>query len=127
MQRFVRSSTQCTHSPHCGLNRVTTWSPFATDVDALADVLDDARALVAEHARRVARRVRARRRVHVGVADAAGRQPDQHLAGLRAREVDLGHVERLAELLQHGGADLHAPEATGRGLQVAHGVHRRRR
>ena len=27
MQRFVRGSTQWTHSRHCGEKRVTTWSP----------------------------------------------------------------------------------------------------
>ena len=47
--------------------------------DALPQRLDDARALVAEDRRRVARRVGARRRVHVGVADPArvraGRAP----------------------------------------------------
>jgi hypothetical protein len=31
-QRLVRSSTQCTHSLHCGENSVTTWSPTASEV-----------------------------------------------------------------------------------------------
>ena len=52
--------------------------------DAVADLLDDARALVAEHARRVAGRVGARGGVEVGVTDPAGDEPDEHLAGLRA-------------------------------------------
>ncbi len=43
--------------------------------------LDDAGALVAEHGRRVAGRVGARRGVEVGVADAAGDEPHEHLAG----------------------------------------------
>ena len=79
--------------------------------DALADALDDARALVAEHRRRVAGRVGARGRVEIGVADAARDEPDEHLAGPRLGEVELLHLERRAELLEHGGADLHARDS----------------
>ena len=75
--------------------------------DALADALDDARALVAEHGRRIAGRVGAGGGVEVGVADAARDEPHEHLARLRLGEVELLHLERRAELLQHGGADLH--------------------
>ena len=32
MQRFVRGSTQWTHSPHWGENSVTTWSPSLSEV-----------------------------------------------------------------------------------------------
>ena len=64
-------------------------------------------ALVAEHGRRVAGRVGARRRVHVGVADAARLEAHEHLARLRLGQVDLGHVQRLTELLEHRGANLH--------------------
>ena len=53
-----------------------------------ADPLDDARALVPEHAGRVARGVGARRGVEVGVADAARDEAHQHLAGLRLGQVD---------------------------------------
>ena len=63
-------------------------------VDAFAELLDHARALVAEHGGRVAGRIGARRRVHVGVTDAAGHEPHEHLARLRLREVDLLHRER---------------------------------
>ncbi len=70
--------------------------------------LDDARALVPEHGRRVAGRIGPGGRVEVGVADAAGDEPHEHLAGARLGEVDLLHRERLAELLEHGGAHLHA-------------------
>ena len=73
---------------------------------ALADRLDDAGALVAEHGGRVAGRVGARRRVHVRVADAAGDEADEHLARLGLREVDLLHHQRLPELLQYRGAHL---------------------
>ena len=52
------------------------------------DRLDDARALVAEHARRVPARIGARRRVEVGVADAARLDPDEHLPGLRVGQLD---------------------------------------
>ena len=75
--------------------------------DALADPLDDTRALVAEHAGRVAGRVGAGSGVEVGVADAAGGEPDEHLAGLRLGEIDLLDDERAAELLEHRCANLH--------------------
>jgi hypothetical protein len=32
MQMFVLPERQFTHSPHCGENSVTTWSPGASDV-----------------------------------------------------------------------------------------------
>lgn len=83
--------------------------------DPGADLLDDAGALVAEHAGGVAGRVGTGRGVEVGVADAAGVQPDEHLARLRLREVDVLDHQRLSELLQHGGANLHGSDATGRG------------
>ncbi len=75
--------------------------------DAVADPLDDTRALVTEHRRRVAGRVDARGGVHVRVADAARLQPDQHLSCARLREIELSDLQRLAELLEQGGADLH--------------------
>ena len=75
---------------------------------ARPDPLDDSSPLVPEHARRVPRRVRTRRRVQIGVADAASGEPDEHLAVLRLCEVDLLDDERLAELLEDCGADLHA-------------------
>ena len=81
----------------------------ADERDAVADALDHARALVAEHARRVAGRVGAGGGVQVGVADAAGDEAHEHLAGLRLREVDLLDDQRLAEFLEDCGADLHGP------------------
>ena len=56
---------------------------------ALPNALDDAGALVAEHGRRVAGRVGAGGRVEVRVADAARHEPDEHLAGLGLRELEL--------------------------------------
>jgi hypothetical protein len=79
---------------------------------AAADRLHDPGAFVAEHGRRVARRIGARRRVEVGVADAAGDEPDEHLARARLGQVELLHLERLAEPLQHGCAHLHARDPT---------------
>jgi hypothetical protein len=73
----------------------------------VAGALDDPAALVAEHRRRVAGRIGAGGGEEVGVADAAGRQPDEHLALPGLREVELLHLERRAEPLQDGGADLH--------------------
>ena len=76
-------------------------------LDAGADALDDAGALVAQHRRRVAGRVCPGRGVEVGVADAARDEADEHLAGPGLGQVDLLHLERRAERLQHSGADLH--------------------
>ena len=78
--------------------------------DVRADLLDDAGALVPENGRRVAGGIGARRRVEVGVADAAGHEADEHLARARLGELDLLHDERRAELLEDGGADLHEPK-----------------
>jgi hypothetical protein len=78
-------------------------------LDALADPLHHARALVPEHRRRVSGRVGSRSRVEVGVADTAGDEPDERLTRSRLGEVELLHLERRAELLEHGGADLHRP------------------
>ena len=75
--------------------------------DTLADALDDAGALVTEYGRRVAGRVCARRRVEIGVADPARDQPHEHLAGLRLSQVELLHLERGAEPLEHRRPDLH--------------------
>ena len=77
------------------------------EADVRADGLDDAGALVSEHARRVAGRVCSRSRVEIGVADAAGGQPDERLPRFRLGELDLLDGERLPELLEHGGADPH--------------------
>ena len=42
------------------------------------------------------------------MADAAGDEPDEHLLLLRLVQIELLDDERLPELLEHGGADLHA-------------------
>ena len=74
----------------------------------VADALDHATALVPQDGRRVAGRVGPGGGVHVGVADAAGHEPDQHLAGPGVGQLDLLDGEGPAELLQHRGAHLHA-------------------
>ena len=89
---------------------------------ALADPLDDAGALVPEHAGRVSGRIGPGGRVQVGVADAAGGEPDERLACLRLVELDLLDDERLAELLEDGGPDLHGAERTRQPLAAATGV-----
>ena len=83
--------------------------PARASVTPSPTALDDAGALVAEHRRRVAGRVGAGGRVEVGVADAAGDEPDEHLARLRLGEVDLLDDERLPELLENRGPDTHRP------------------
>ena len=110
----MRGSRQWTHSPHWGEKRVTTWSPGASRGDVGADLLDHAGALVPEHGRRVAGGVGAGGGVEVGVADAAGGESDQDLAGARLGQLDLLHAERLAELLEHRGAHLHDRPARAR-------------
>jgi len=76
--------------------------------DPVPHALDHPGALVTEDTWRVARRVGTRRRVQVRVAHAAGDEPDEDLAGARLGQLHLLHHERPAELLEHGGADLHA-------------------
>ena len=102
------------HSPHSGANRVTTWSPGAERRDAGPDRLDDPGALVPEHARRVAARVGSGRRVEIGVADAAGDDPDERLARLRLLQLDVLDDERLPELLEDCGPDVQRCESTHR-------------
>jgi hypothetical protein len=46
--------------------------------------------------------------VQVAVADAAGRDADEHLAFLRRGEVDLENLDRPARLPEDGGLRLHA-------------------
>ena len=79
----------------------------ATERHALADRLDRAAALVAEHRRRVARRVGAGRRVEVGVADAAGEQAHEHLAGTGPGELDVLHGQGRPELLEDRSTNSH--------------------
>ena len=107
MQRFVRGLQAVDALAALGREERDHVVARLDERHALADRLDDARALVAEHARRVAGRVGARGGVHVGVADAAGGEPDEHLARLRLGELDLLDDERLPELLEHCGADPH--------------------
>ena len=77
---------------------------------ALADLLDDPRALVPEHGGGVAGGIGATGGVEVGVADAAGREAHEHLTGSRPVELDLLDDERLGELLENGGANLHGAD-----------------
>ena len=53
------------------------------------------------------------------MADPTRLEPDEDLAGLRLREVELLHLERLAEALENGGADLHTPILERRGRLVS--------
>ncbi len=43
------------------------------------------------------------------MANAARHEPDERLARTRLAELDVLHDERLSELLENGGADLHPP------------------
>jgi hypothetical protein len=78
--------------------------------DAVAYPFDNACAFVAEHCRDVAGRIRARRRVEVGMANAARDETNEHFAGARLGELDLLDRERGTKLLENRGAHLHAPQ-----------------
>jgi hypothetical protein len=79
---------------------------------SLAYLLDHTRALVAEHGRRVPRRIRTRCRVEIRVTHPARDEANEHLARLRLGEIDLLHLERRAELLEDRGVDPHPGDAT---------------
>lgn len=71
--------------------------------DALADGLDDARALVSEDDREGALRVLARQGVGVGVADARVVDLDADFAGARGEDFDVLVAEVLAGAPGDGG------------------------
>ena len=86
---------------------MTTWSPTFSLLDLGADRLDDAGALVAVDAGIGELGEIAVAGVHVGLADAAVDDLDQHLVGARIIEDQVLH-RPLAELLvADGGSDLH--------------------
>ena len=74
--------------------------------DARADLLDDPRALVAEHHRQPRREVTVHD-VQVGVAQPRMGVADQHLPRLGAVEVELLDLDRLARLDDDRGLGLH--------------------
>ena len=78
---------------------------------SVADRLDDARALVAEH-RGAACRGRPVDRVVVRMAHAARVQADPHLPRSRVGEFQLLDVQRAADGLEDGGTDAHHPAAS---------------
>ena len=78
-----------------------TWSPGLTLRDAGADLLDDARGLVAQHHRQRQRPV-AVHDVPVAVADARGLDPDARLAGLGPLLLDVDDLERRVRLVEDG-------------------------
>ena len=67
---------------------------------------------VAEDRREQPLGIGARARELVGVADAGRLDLDQHLAGLRALELDLLDDQRLARLVRHGRACLHGSQGS---------------
>ena len=75
--------------------------------DARPDVDDDAGALMAEDRREQALRIGAGKGEVVGMADAGRLDLDQHLAGLRAIELNGHDFERLARLDSDCGANIH--------------------
>ena len=80
---------------------------FLQVAHAGTELLDDACALVAEDGGLVPGRIGARCGEKVRVADAAGDEPDENLAVLWLRQVELLDLQRLAEFFEYGGARLH--------------------
>ena len=81
--------------------------------------LEPGHAFVAEDAREQALGVGAGERVVIGVAHARRLELDQHLAGLRPRELDLLDAQGLASGPGHRGARLHlAPPVRGASIAV---------
>src|SRR3546814_7367077 len=75
--------------------------------DARAYLAHHARALMPQHAREQPLAVEAVERVGIGVADARRHDLDQHLARLRAFEVEFDDLQRLLRFERNGGAGLH--------------------
>ncbi len=84
-----------------------TWSPFLTLVTPASDVDDDARALVTEDRRKQTLGIGARAREFVGVADAGRLDLDQHLAGLRPRQLHGFDGQGRSCLVSHRCANIH--------------------
>src|SRR5262249_19549206 len=86
---------------------------------ARPDIDHDAGALVAEDHREKAFRIATRARELVGVADTRRLDLDQHLADLRACEIDRLDLEVLARFVADCGFRLHAlpPAGAGRSLE----------
>src|SRR5947207_14113039 len=74
--------------------------------DCLADLFDDACALVAQHHRRWTLPL-ALDTVEVSAANAHGGHPHQHLVVARLLELELAHLERPSSTVKDGGASLH--------------------
>ena len=80
-------------------------------LDAGPDLGHDARRLVADHERQRLGQV-AVDDVQVAVTDAAGRDPHEHLSGLRRRQLDVEDLDGATRLPQHGGLHPHPGEPT---------------
>ena len=80
-------------------------------LDPRADLGHDAGRLVAEHERQRLRQI-AVDHVEVAVADPARRDADEHLPGLRRRQLDVEDLHGATRLPQHGGLHPHPGEPT---------------
>ena len=89
-----------------------TWSPVFTDVTPGPTSTHDAGAFMTEDRRKQALRIGAGKGEVVGVADAGRLDLNQHLAGLRAVELDGHDFERLARLHGDCGANVHSDPYT---------------
>ena len=130
--RIERGEPRAVERPAGGALGTRATAPVAHDdgvarpdpLHAFADPLDDAGALVPEHDREAARDPRPQlAHAQVGVADPAGRQPDEDLIRARLVELDLLKCGRLAGGVRDRGehsarrvvAAPHVLEQRGRG------------
>ena len=100
--RCDSSCRQNQHVPHAGMNAATMWSPALTLADFLADFEHGARALVAEDRAGHDADVAVLQR-QVGVADAAGAELDDDVAGAGRRGLDVLDRERPSGFGEHCG------------------------
>ena len=92
--------------PHEATNEKTTWSPTASPVTPLTEGFDNAGALVAEHDRPAPGSEQPVGEVEIGVADAGGGHPDQHLVAARRLQQHTLADDRPSGLAQHCGPHL---------------------
>ena len=83
--------------------------------DPVTDLLDNPAAFVSQHRGRVSRWIGARGAVHVRMAYAARLEPYERLAGTRPGQLDVGHIQRSPEFLEHRSPHLHRSLSSARG------------
>ena len=119
-------SAQAGQKPQLRISVATTWSPTFRRVDAGADRLDHARRLVAVDRRQLAA-PGAVDIEDVAVADRAGGDPDQDLAGAGLGEFDRLDGQRRAEGAADGGSGFHGSKSRRNGRRLGEAAKSRAR